>query len=242
MGEKAHRQSHKPTPAETPRDFDESGLSLEDLSAAYSQLIERGDNPYEPVPAAEQPLPAEEPPSDACEVTPRTILEAMLFVGHPQNEPLTSQQVAALMRGVRPQEIDALVDELNASYEAEGCPYHIVSQGNGYVLQLRDEFSGLRENFYGRVREAKLSQAAIDVLALVAYRQPMTSEEVSQVRGQASGGILSQLVRRQLLRIERPTEKPRTPRFYTTDRFLTLFGLTSLAELPQSQEVDKTWG
>ena len=63
---------------------------------------------------------------------------------------------------------------------------------------------------------------------------------MNKLRGQASGAILAQLVRRQLLRMERPAEKPRTPRYYTTDRFLQLFGIRSLEDLPRSDdELDK---
>lgn len=142
------------------------------------------------------------------------------------------------MRGVSPREIDELVRELNEAYEVEACPYHIVSVGAGYSMQLRPEFARLRDKFYGRVREAKLSQPAIDVLAMVAYRQPISRDAISNLRGQSSGAVLSQLVRRELLRIERAEENPRTPLYYTTDRFLDLFGMTGIDELPQSQEFD----
>jgi len=101
---------------------------------------------------------------------------------------------------------------------------------------LRDEFHSLRDVFYGRVKAAKLSQAAVDVLAIVAYKQPLTREEVDAMRGRPSGSLLAQLVRRQLLRLERPHDKPRTPRFCTTDRFLQLFGLESLRDLPSTPD------
>lgn len=240
---------------------DEHGLPLDELTQAYADLIARGDDPYAPVPDpdllpfaspskedgedAEEPvaeeLEADEPPAAAdadaaCEVSPRTILEAMLFVGHPENQPLTSEKVASLMRGVRAQEINELVVELNRSYDEEGCPYRIESAGAGYQLVLRDEFHSLRDVFYGRVKAAKLSQAAVDVLAIVAYKQPLTREEVDALRGRPSGSLLAQLVRRQLLRVERPHDKPRTPRFCTTDRFLQLFGLESLRDLPSTPD------
>ncbi len=223
---------------------DDLGLSLEDLSEAYAQLIEGGADPYQ-VDEIEEDEPDEEDleAQDAgaeseVEVTPRTILEAMLFVGSSNNEPLSGRVVAGLMRGVSPREIDELVHELNESYAAEACPYHIVSVGTGYTMQLRPEFARLRDKFYGRVREAKLSQPAIDVLAMVAYRQPITRDAVNELRGQTSGAVLSQLVRRELLRIERTEENPRKPLYYTTDRFLDLFGMASIDELPQSQEFD----
>ncbi|MEK6249829.1 MAG: SMC-Scp complex subunit ScpB, partial [Planctomycetales bacterium] len=108
----------------------------------------------------------------------------------------------------------------------------------GFHIALRPIHDRIRNRFYGRIREAKLSQAAIEVLALVAYKQPTTSAAVSKLRGHPSGTILAQLVRRQLLRMERPEQKPRTPTYHTTARFLKLFGLDSLEELPDSQQMD----
>ncbi|HEX5104521.1 MAG TPA: SMC-Scp complex subunit ScpB, partial [Pirellulaceae bacterium] len=177
--------------------------------------------------------------ADVCEITPRSILEAILFVGHPTAEPLTSERIAALMRGVRPEEIDDLVRQLNEEYAAEGAPYAIVSVGPGYQLALRPEFSPLRDHFYGRLREARLSQAAVDCLAIVAYHQPIATGEIDRLRGKPSGHILSQLVRRDLLRIDRPAERHAKPTYSTTERFLDLFGLEDLQELPRSQEIER---
>lgn len=229
---------------------DDQGLSLDELSQAYAAILNKGVDPYPQ--AGEEPQPAavvaavEEPPpvlrgedEAACEITPKSILEAMLFVGHPAGEPLLSERIAALMRGVRPAEVDELVRELNDEYERSGAPYEIASVGAGYQLALRQEFAGLRDAFYGRVREARLSQPAVDVLAVVAYHQPLTQEEVEKLRGKPSGGILSQLVRRDLLALERPPEKKARPTYRTTARFLDLFDLDSLSELPQRQEIER---
>ncbi len=183
----------------------------------------------------EEPVVTSTGASDGhCDISPRSILEAMLFVGLPGGQPLTSQKVAGLMRGVRAVEIDDLVFDLNQQYEEARCPYRIESFDSGYRLALREEFSGVRDQFYGRARQVKLSPAAIEVLATVAYNQPLTSEDVSKLRGAASGSVLSQLVRRELLKLERDAENPRAPRYRTTDRFLQLFGLESLADLPNS--------
>jgi segregation and condensation protein B len=176
---------------------------------------------------------------EACEITPRTILEAMLFMGHPLNEPVTSKQVAGLMRGVRPAEIDALVRELNRDYAARNCPYLVVAEGSGYRLTLRDQFARLRDAMYGKSRRARLSQAAVEVLAAVAYNQPIGADDVSRLRGMPSGHVLLQLVRRQLLRVEHVDEKPRKARYRTTRRFLDLFGLSSLDDLPRSHDLEE---
>jgi segregation and condensation protein B len=174
---------------------------------------------------------------DPCEISPLTILEAMLFVGNRASEPLSAARAAELMRGVEVGEIPDLVDELNRRYTERGSPYRVVQEGAGYRMTLRGEFCGVRNKFFGRLREARLSQAAIDVLAIVAYRQPVGAEEVAKLRGMPSGHLLLQLVRRRLLEVERSAEKPRTPRYRTTARFLDLFGLEGLGDLPQSEDL-----
>ncbi|MEO2021660.1 MAG: SMC-Scp complex subunit ScpB, partial [Pirellulaceae bacterium] len=223
------------------------GPSLDELSGIYAALLQRENGEAiepaagpgadgEQVEDATEDVPRE--PEATVEVTPTSILEAMLFVGNPENEPLKSKQVAALLRGVSPREVDRLVTELNERYERRGCPYRVDSVGAGYLMRLHPDFSRFRDKFYGRIREARLSQQAIDVLAIVAYRPGATRAQIDELRGRNSSSILSQLVRRQLLRLERSGDKPRKPCYFTTDRFLALFGLEQLEELPQSQELE----
>jgi segregation and condensation protein B len=234
----------------------DAGLSLEELGEAYAALMSQGADPYDSAPTIIQPAeedvessasgqttddPREVISGDdqtAAEVTPLTILEAMLFVGHPLGDPLTSEQIAGLMRGVRPAEIDELVQELNEGYERDGSVYRVASHGAGYRLELRAEWGPIRDRFYGRVKEARLSQSSVDVLAIVAYQQPISAADVDRLRGKPSGGVLSQLVRRDLLAVERA--EPKSPPLYrTTARFLDLFGLDELSDLPQSVEGDR---
>ncbi len=235
------------------------GLSLDDLSQAFAAMLGQGSDPYvappeapaDPIVAAEADiaaqaaavldLPAElEPlPEEHCELSPRSILEAMLFVGTPAGQPLTSQYVAGLMRGVRPEEIDDLIRDLNEQYQANNCAYAVVSAGEGYRLALRPEMNALRDKVLGRSKSAKLSAAAVEVLSLVAYNEPLAADDVSRLRNTPSGHILSQLVRRQLLRLERTQAKPPKTQYFTTRRFLELFGLASLEELPRSQEIER---
>ena len=232
----------------------EEGLSVDNLNRAFSAMLYSGDDPYSVPPEAdddpvrtaiaveerERVSPPDRQAGDAgCEINPRSILEAMLFVGTPGNQPLTAQQIAGLMRGVRPSEIDELVKDLNTAYAAGGRPYQIASEGAGYRLALRAEFEPVRDKFYGRIKQARLSPAAVEVLAVVAYNEPLTAEDVNRLRGTGSAPILAQLVRRQLLRIERPAEQPRAPHYQTTERFLRLFGVESLAELPRSLDLDR---
>ncbi len=244
--------------ADPPFQSQPPGISLDELTNAFAQVM--GIEPRRPaevaaptkqgetspeaagaVDAEAAAQPAETPTSepnvdDACPINPRTILEAMLFVGNRDNQPLSPRRAAELMRDVEVDEIPSLVAELNRRYDETGAPCQIVGEGDGYRLALRGEFQAVRNRFYGRVREARLSQAAVDVLALVAYQQPMTAEQIHRQRGRPSRHVLAHLVRRGLLRIERPDAKRRTPHYSTTERFLHLFNLESLDDLPRSEE------
>jgi len=132
-----------------------------------------------------------------------------------------------------------MVRQLNATYTARNCPYEIAAEGAGYRLRLRDEHARLRDRFYGKSRQATLSQAAIEVLAIVAYSESLTAQEISARRGTPCGPILSQLVRRQLLSLSRPAQRGAPGRYRTTDRFLELFSLESLDDLPRSPDADR---
>jgi segregation and condensation protein B len=132
-----------------------------------------------------------------------------------------------------------MVRQLNATYAARNCPYEIAAEGPGYRMRLRDDYARLRDRFYGKSRQARLSQAAIEVLAIVAYNESLTAQEISSKRGTPCGPILSQLVRRQLLCLTRPTGRGAVGRYHTTDRFLELFSLESLDDLPRTPDADR---
>jgi segregation and condensation protein B len=108
------------------------------------------------------------------------------------------------------------------------------------VLTLKPRFRHVIDKLYGGVREARLSTAAIDVLALVAYQQPITKADVDSVRGADSGAILRQLVRRGLIHIMPLPAAPRREVAYaTTPRFLEMFGLQSLDDLPKTHDLQQ---
>jgi segregation and condensation protein B len=201
-----------------------SDFSLNKLNATFSQLAE-GSRSHELPPSFGE--------------TPRAILEAMLFMGNQNNLPLTSEQAAGCIDGVDSSEVATLVQELNQQYEQDGSAYHVVAVNAGYRMQLRKQFGRLRDRFYGRIKRTRLSQAAIDVLAIVAYNQPTTQAEIDRMRGKSSGALLSQLVRRQLLAVEKSGAQKRPRRYCTTQRFLGFFGLENLEELPRSEDFEK---
>jgi len=167
-----------------------------------------------------------------------SVLEAMLFVGDKENKPLTLARACELMRDVTETEALETLADLNERYFQEGAPYKIIRQGDGYVMALRQDFADVAARFGGKAKEFKLSQIAIDVLALVAYRQPITFDEIIEVRNNASGA-LTQLVKRDLISVEKRTLDNKKVSYYkTTERFLKIFNLNSLDDLPIVGDVD----
>jgi segregation and condensation protein B len=228
-----------PAPKDVPR---ESPLSLNRLREAFASMLGQPDSRKNENKSTEKQLTAARTSSlqssAPCDVNPRSIAEAMLFVGRPDNGTWSSRELAAAMRGVSPGEIDDVISVLNAQYDTDGAPYFIEQSGGGYRLILRPQFERMRDKFYGRVKEARLSPAAIEVLSVVAYHQPSTVEQLNELRGSPCGSALSTLVRRKLVHVERPADGGE-PLYSTTDRFLKLFGLQSLAELPRSEELER---
>jgi segregation and condensation protein B len=105
-------------------------------------------------------------------------------------------------------------------------------------MVLREEFERIRNRVFGiGPREVKLSQDVLEVLALVAYRQPITPEEIEELGKEKPGPLLRQLLRRELITLERDTENRKRVTYSTSKRFLSLFGLGSLDELPQADEL-----
>lgn len=169
-------------------------------------------------------------------VTPRQIIEAALFVG---GKPLTAKKLCAMLRGEYDLDfIEQTIDDFNSQYTDEARPYEIRLGEGGYRLVLRPEFERIRNRVYGIVpKEVKLSQEVLEVLALVAYRQPVSKEDIEAQGKSNPGGALRQLLRRELISIERGTGGRKDVRYQTTSRFLSLFGLANLDELPQADEL-----
>jgi segregation and condensation protein B len=169
-----------------------------------------------------------------CRISPESILEAILFVGAPNGVKLTARTIASAIRDVSPKEIKQLVTQLNNKYEQTHAVYRIIDEDGGLRLKIMEEWTFVHQHMLGRNRRVNLSQGAIDVLAVVAYNQPLSREQIDKIRSKSSGSLLKQLVLRELLEVEITESAPRKRLFRTTERFLDLFGLESLDDLPQT--------
>lgn len=233
---------------------DEEELSLDNLGAAYARAAARHDpdsfvvapetGEHEPAasektdePSAELTDQADAPP------TPEKIVEAALFVGHPRNEPLTLERLASLMRDVTTAEVREVIDRLNDSYREASQGLRIVAADHGFKMTIAPEVETVRRSFLGRVREARLSQALVEVLALVAYQPGISASKVRDQRGSESAALLNQLVRRRLVELRREIDSESGKQvscYFPTERFLMLFDLDSLEDLPRVEEGDRS--
>ncbi|MSQ93784.1 MAG: SMC-Scp complex subunit ScpB [Gemmataceae bacterium] len=208
----------------------EQPTTPEDLGRTYAAMLgeEAWQTEVAPAPPVEEP--ATPPPA-------LRIIEALLFVG---GAPLTAKRAREILRGLTEQQFDETITQLNADYRRQARPYALTPQGAGWVLTVRPRFRHVIDKLYGGVREARLSQMAIDVLSLVAYRQPITKADVDSGRGADSGALLRQLVRRGLIQIlPIPGSSPKEVAYATTSRFLEVLGMQSLDDLPKTHDLQQ---
>lgn len=179
--------------------------------------------------------------SEAAFATPRIqpakIIEAALFVG---GMPLTIKRLSGMLRDEFDRDfIERTIDELNLRYDEENRPYEIRLEEGGYRMLLRPEFESVRNKSYGfGPKEVRLSQEAIEVLALIAYRQPITKEQIEQAAKANPNGVLRQLLRREIIGLERTGKMAKDVTYHTTARFLQIFGIADLDELPHAEDLN----
>ena len=142
----------------------------------------------------------------------------------------------ARLGGVR--NVRRAVDDLNASYESSGRAFRIVEIAGGYQFQTLSEYADVLALLRKSRSESRLSQAALETLAIVAYRQPVLRADVEAIRGVACGEVLRGLMDKDLLRIAGRAEEIGRPILYgTTRHFLEVFGLASIDDLPDAEQL-----
>jgi segregation and condensation protein B len=223
-------------------------LSTDDLERLYQQALravefadaveeQLGFTPEspeesEPTPVAERSAPLSQMPSRSTpDVSRRQILEAVLFVGG------TDLTLKKLSRLLGDEDADTFLETeiaaLNELYQRQGRPYSIQFGEGGYYLDLNSEFERIRHRVYGiGPKDVKLSQDALEVLAMVAYRQPVTKDAVEATGKKNAGPLLNQLLRRELVSLNRKGKGRDAVTYSTTPRFLQIFGLANLDDLP----------
>ncbi len=185
-----------------------------------------------------------EPAAEETPVLPpqeiRAVLEALVFAS-PQ--PITPRQIGDVLQGVPRPAWEAALAELKEDYARDGRGLQLVEVAGGYQVTTRPEYNDWVRELLDPTAPTRLSIQALETLAVIAYKQPVTLPEVIELRGVKSGGVLKTLLEKRLIRIVGRKEVVGRPMLYgTTRQFLLHFGLKDLAELPKIEEFAEVLG
>ncbi|HVJ68251.1 MAG TPA: SMC-Scp complex subunit ScpB [Caulifigura sp.] len=240
----------EPAPTEATSD---DGWSVEDLEAEYLKAVEAAEQAEllseiaidaaasEPAidPAGDAAIELADEPVEAVEVDEPVavdtaqVLEALLFVG---GTALSPRRLADVVN-TSIDDVQTRIDRLNLKYRSERRPYFVELEDGHYRLALESEYEPIRSRVHGQgPRDVRLAPDALEVLALVAYEQPLTKEELAASGKPEADSIIRQLIRRDLVTISRG-EDGKTVQYRTSPRFLELFGLRSLNDLPRAGDL-----
>ena len=164
----------------------------------------------------------------------KSAIEALLFIS---SNPVSLDRLAALFEETSKEQIDSQVQALRQEYEDRGAGIMLAEVAGGLQLATRPEHAPWIRKFRAVKVSNKLSKPALETLAIVAYKQPITRAEVEAVRGVNIGGIMRNLMERRLVKIVGKKDIPGKPMMYgTTLDFLQYFGLKDLSSLPTLKE------
>ncbi len=170
----------------------------------------------------------------------RAVLEALIFAA-PQ--PITPREIGQVMGGVPREAWQAALEELKADYARDGRGLQLVEVAGGWQITTRPEYNDWVRELLDPKTPTRLSIQALETLAVVAYKQPVTLPEIIELRGVKSGGVMKTLLEKRLIRIMGRKEVVGRPILYgTTKQFLLHFGLKDLTELPQIEEFAEVLG
>ncbi len=165
------------------------------------------------------------------------ILEALLFSSE---KPLTESKFRSVLEDNEMFNMEETVEELNRQYNASDRTFFIMKVAGGYQLVTHKQYEPYIKKLYVSSSRMRLSQAALETLSIIAYKQPISRPDVDSIRGVNSDGVLRTLLERDLLVITGREDQPGRPLLYgTSDEFLRYFGLNSLDDLPKLREIDK---
>jgi segregation and condensation protein B len=171
------------------------------------------------------------------ELTYLPIIEALVFSSE---SPLPLAKIREIIPGLTPKQINSIIEYLNEQYRQGGRSYEIREIAGGYQMFTMPEFAAFVDKLFQEKQQSRLTQKALETLAIVAYKQPVTRHEIEEIRGVNVDGVMKTLMSRSLVTISGRAQAPGSPFLYkTTRKFLDYFGLKSLDDLPKLKEIDE---
>ncbi|MFL3006076.1 MAG: SMC-Scp complex subunit ScpB [Candidatus Neomarinimicrobiota bacterium] len=166
----------------------------------------------------------------------KKIIEALLFAAR---DPLTQSQVNNVFEPETPN-LSEMVENLNKQYSKNGNAFIIHKVAGGFQIVSKKEYEHFIRKLYKKSGRLKLSIAAMDSLAIIAYKQPISRYEVEAIRGVDSSGVLKTLLNHELIKIKGRDIGPGRPLLYkTTPKFLEYFGLNRISDMPKLKEISE---
>lgn len=156
------------------------------------------------------------------------------------DRPMNAGKIADVLELDTPKPVVDAIKQLNDAYEQTGRAFRIEQVAGGYQVLTQPQYRQPLARLHKAKVEAKLSPAAMETLAIIAYRQPVLRADIESIRGVASGEVIRSLMDRNLVKIAGRADEIGRPMLYgTTKRFLEVFGLSSIKELPKAEELVK---
>jgi segregation and condensation protein B len=202
---------------------------VQDLGEAGGEQPEPEDTAVE-----RQPETIDTPPG--FEPTVESVVEAVLFAS---DESLSPQRLADIV-GTNVRQLRKHIDDLNEKYKLNNNAFQIEQIAGGYQMLTLSGYSHWLKKLIRARDDSKLSQAALETLAIISYKQPIIRADVEAIRGVAAGEMIRNLMYKGLVKITGRAEVLGRPLLYgTTKKFLEVFGLNSLKDLPKAEELKK---
>lgn len=166
-----------------------------------------------------------------------SVVEAILFAS---DEPLTAARLVNVVETGSVKQIRQCVKNLNKKYAAGNCAFRIEEIAGGYQMMTLPPYNHWLKKLLRVRKDSKLTQASLETLAIIAYKQPIIRADVEAIRGVASGEVIRNLMYKGLVKIVGRAEAIGRPMLYgTTRKFLDVFGLNSLKDLPRVEELKR---
>ncbi len=206
---------------------------------AVEVVIEASEAPERAEDAAEGAATVESMDEPALKIESvaqaKAIVEALLFSA---GDPVSLKRLSKAMGGMNVNDVRGIVAQLMEDYEQSQRGLQVIEMAGGFQLSTRPEYADWILELTGQKRRSPLTSAALETLAIIAYKQPITRAEVDAIRGVESGGVVRTLLDLELIEVKGRKEVLGKPQLYgTNEKFLRAFGLKQLEELPSIQDL-----
>lgn len=170
----------------------------------------------------------------------KTIIEALIFAS---DSPITENTIKNIVTELDSTQINKIIEELNTEYNQNEHAFQIVHLAGGFQYVSRTEYAPYIKQFYKGKAKSKLSRAALETLAIIAFKQPISRPEIDSIRGVNSDGVVKNLLERNLIFIAGRSESiGRALLYRTTSAFLQYFGVNEISDLPRPKEIEELLG